>query len=69
MAHVLIPTDFSGNSLKAAQYAVQLFGIEGNTFTVLNSYMLPHGAASTMWSIDDLLAKESHEGHGRFHRN
>jgi nucleotide-binding universal stress UspA family protein len=62
MAHILIPTDFSGNSLKAAQYAVQLFGVEGNTFTVLNSYMLPRGAASTMWSIDDLLAKESHEG-------
>jgi nucleotide-binding universal stress UspA family protein len=66
MAHVLIPTDFSGNSLKAAQYAVQLFGIAGNTFTVLNSYMLPRGAASTMWSIDDLLAKESHEGVGLF---
>lgn len=62
MAHILLPTDFSGNSLKAAQYAVQLFGVEGNTFTVLNTYMLPRGAASTMWSIDDLLAKESHEG-------
>lgn len=62
MAHVLIPTDFSSNSLNAALYAVQLYGDEGNIFTILNSYMLPRGAASTMWSIDDLLAKESVEG-------
>ena len=61
MAHVLIPTDFSGNALKAAHYAIKLFA-EGNVFTVLNSYMMPRGAASTMWSIDDLLAKESREG-------
>lgn len=62
MAHILLPTDFSSNALNAARYAVQLLGTEGNTFTVLNSYMMPRGAASTMWSIDDLLAKESREG-------
>ncbi len=62
MAHVLIPTDFSGNALNAALYATQLYGADGNVFTILNSYMLPRGAASTMWSIDDLLAKESLEG-------
>ncbi len=62
MAHVLIPTDFSGNSLNAALYAIRLYGTEDNRFTVLNSYMMPRGAASTMWSIDDLLAKESREG-------
>lgn len=62
MAHILIPTDFSSNALNAALYAIHLHGAEGNTFTVLNSYMLPRGAASTMWSIDDMLAKESNEG-------
>ncbi|MBL7982349.1 MAG: universal stress protein [Flavobacteriales bacterium] len=62
MAHILLPTDFSANAMNAANYAVQLFGVEGNTFTVLNSYMLPHGAASSMWSIDGLLAKEAQEG-------
>jgi nucleotide-binding universal stress UspA family protein len=66
MAHVLIPTDFSGNALKAALFAIKLHGVEGNTFTVLNSYMMPRGAASTMWSIDDLLAKESREGTSAF---
>jgi nucleotide-binding universal stress UspA family protein len=62
MAHVLIPTDLSGNALNAAVYAIRLYGDEGNVFTVLNCYMLPRGAASTMWSIDDMLAKESLEG-------
>jgi len=62
MAKILVPTDFSSNSLNAARYAVQLYGTEGNEFIVLNSFMMPRGAASTMWSIDDLLAKEAHEG-------
>ncbi len=62
MAKVLVPTDFSSNSLNAARYAVQLYGTEGVEFIVLNSFMMPRGAASTMWSIDDLLAKEAQEG-------
>jgi nucleotide-binding universal stress UspA family protein len=61
MAHVLLPTDFSTNALNAARYAVQLFGTEGNTFTVLHSYMMPRSSASTMWSMDDLLAKEAQD--------
>lgn len=66
MAHVLIPTDFSSNSLNAAKYAVNLYGTEGNVFTILNCYMMPRGTASTMWSIDDMLAKESVEGATEF---
>lgn len=62
MAHILIPTDYSDNALRAAVYAVRLFGTEGHTYTLLNSYALPRGAASTMWSIDDLLRREAIEG-------
>jgi len=61
MAHILLPTDFSTNALNAARYAINLFGTEGNTFTVLHSYMMPRSSASTMWSMDDVLARESHE--------
>jgi nucleotide-binding universal stress UspA family protein len=61
MAHILLPTDFSTNALNAAKYAINLFGTEGNTFTVLHSYMLPHSSASTMWSIDDMMARDSRE--------
>ncbi len=66
MAHILLPTDFSENALNAALFAVQLYGDKGNVYTVLNSYMLPRGAATTMWSIDDLLAKGSVEGLDEF---
>ncbi|MBK9177153.1 MAG: universal stress protein [Flavobacteriales bacterium] len=62
MAHVLIPTDFSRNALNAALYAIRLFGPEGNRFSLLNTYMMPHGAASTMWNMDDLLAREAIAG-------
>lgn len=60
MAHILIPTDFSANALNAALYALELYGAEGNTFTVLHCYMMPSGE-STMWNIDDQMAKASKE--------
>ena len=62
MAHILLPTDFSGNALNAAKYAAMLFGTEGNTFTVLNSFMAPHAGASVLMSLDDILGRESREG-------
>jgi nucleotide-binding universal stress UspA family protein len=62
MAHILIPTDFSDNALRAAVYAVRLFGEQGHTYTLLTSYALPRGAATTMWSIDELLRREALEG-------
>lgn len=60
MAHIVIPTDFSPNALNAALYALELYGAEGNTFTVLHCYRMPSGE-STMWNIDDQLAKASKE--------
>ncbi|WKZ67559.1 MAG: universal stress protein [Flavobacteriales bacterium] len=62
MARILIPTDFSSNALSAAVYAIRLHGVEGNRFVLLNTYMMPHGAASTMWNMDDLLAREALAG-------
>jgi len=66
MARILIPTDFSSGALNAAVYAVRLFGSEGNRFVLLNTFMMPPGGASTMWNIDDLLAKESLAGLQQF---
>jgi len=60
MAHILIPTDFSPNALNAALYALELYGAEGNLFTVLNCYMMSHGE-SAMWNIDDQLVRTSME--------
>ena len=36
MALILIPTDFSPTALNAALYALELYGAEDNTFTILN---------------------------------
>lgn len=62
MARILVPTDFSSGALNAAVYAVRLFGAEGNRFVLLNTYMMPAGAASTMWNMDELLAREALNG-------
>ncbi|MFN3875590.1 MAG: universal stress protein [Flavobacteriales bacterium] len=62
MARILIPTDFSEGALQAAVFAVRLFGPEGNRIVLLNTYTMPAGTASTMWNMDELLARESLAG-------
>lgn len=38
MAHILLPTDFSDPTLEAAVFAVDLFGADGNRFTLLHAF-------------------------------
>lgn len=38
MAHILLPTDLSDQSLTAATLALDLFGADGNTFTLVHAY-------------------------------
>ncbi|MBK9148211.1 MAG: universal stress protein [Flavobacteriales bacterium] len=66
MARILIPTDFSSGALRAAAHAVRLFGPEGNRFVLLNTYMMPAGGTSTMWNMNELLARESLAGLAQF---
>lgn len=67
MAHVLIPTDLSDNALNAAVYAVNLFGTEGNTFSVLHTFVasMP-GEGSIGDQLQAELAKISQEGLAQF---
>ena len=58
MQNVLIPTDFSTNALKAAEYAITLFGNNAK-YTLLNSYEVPHSGATMLISIADILEKDS----------
>ncbi|MGW9685762.1 universal stress protein [Flagellimonas sp. 2504JD1-5] len=44
MKHILLPTDFSENALKASEYALELFKKEASTFYMLHA---DPGAAST----------------------
>lgn len=67
MAHVLIPTDLSDNALNAAVYAVNLFGTEGNTFSVLHTFVAPTpGEGSIGDELQAELAKISEEGLAQF---
>lgn len=54
MAHILIPTDFSEIALKAAAFAVDLFGASGNTFTLVHAY-------APIGSSDPLVPSLVHE--------
>lgn len=61
MAHVLIATDMSANALNAAIYAVRLFGVEGNSFTLLNTYQTPPALPDLPATSNDLAARLSTE--------
>ena len=41
MKHILLPTDFSGTSVKAAYFAMDLYGAEDARYTLLNTYLKP----------------------------
>lgn len=41
MNNILLPTDFSDTSMKAAVFALDLFGSEGMNYTLLNTYLKP----------------------------
>lgn len=41
MKKILLPTDFSDTSIKAAMFAMDLFGTEGVHYTLLNTYLKP----------------------------
>lgn len=62
MAHVLIATDMSANALNAALYAIRLFGVEGNSFTLLNTYQAPPDVPGQPAIPADLSARISIEG-------
>lgn len=61
MAHILLPTDLSTNALNAAIYAVNLFGTEENTFTLVNCYVAPHGVAGSLVDLRPHMAEVSNE--------
>ncbi len=71
MAHILLPTDFSEGSLNACAYALDLFGTDGHTYTLVHAYMDPVPGYATMVDMSSTLYAASVEGMagfvGRFH--
>ena len=58
MKKILIPTDFSANAQKAADYAICLHGKDAH-YTLVNSYEIPHSGATMLVSIADIMEKDS----------
>lgn len=59
MKKVLIPTDFSENARNAMEYAIQLSGINGYEFVLLNAFKTPNaGSGGMLVSLDEVLEKE-----------
>jgi hypothetical protein len=52
----LIPTDFSPNAQKAADYAVRLFS-DVSELVLVHTYQIPHSGANVLISVQDLLEK------------
>jgi nucleotide-binding universal stress UspA family protein len=61
MKNILIPTDFSANSRRAAEYAILLFHQNDTNLYLMNSYEMPQAGASMLISMEDILKKNSEE--------
>ncbi len=64
MAHILLPTDFSDNALRACAYAGSLFGAEDNVYTLMHAYLDAAPSISTWPGMADELYKASVTGMG-----
>lgn len=62
MARILIPTDFSDNSMHAAAYAVELFGRTGNQYILLHTFMDVSVDPYLSASFTNELMKASEDG-------
>jgi hypothetical protein len=58
---ILIPTNFSGHGIRAAEYAIELFKDAAGEFILENVYQAPKGNANTLISIHDIISREVNE--------
>ena len=66
MTRILLPTDFSDGSLNACAYALDLFGTEGTTFTLVHAYIDPIPGYAAMVDMSSTLYAASVEGLAHF---
>jgi nucleotide-binding universal stress UspA family protein len=62
MAHILLPTDFSHHALNACAYALDLYGSEGNVFTLVHSYVDPVAGYADVVEMGSAFYAASVEG-------
>jgi nucleotide-binding universal stress UspA family protein len=59
---ILLPTDFSENSVNAIKYTLRIMSSLKCDYLLLHTYQSPQAGASMVVSINELLAKGSEEG-------
>lgn len=59
MATILLPTDFSDAAFNAAKFAVDLYGAEGNKFTLVHTYLIPSYDNALLPSLGDIPKREA----------
>jgi nucleotide-binding universal stress UspA family protein len=61
MKTIIIPTDFSKNSLKAFEFANDFFTGDNFKYLVTTVYDIPRGGTSSLFSLMETLRKQAHE--------
>lgn len=61
MKTVILPTDFSKNSIHAINWALDFYKYEKANFVVLNTYKTPRTSSSSLVSLTELMHKQSLE--------
>lgn len=59
MKSIVIPTDFSENSIHAIDFAVHRLGDEDCTFTILHVYQIPQGGQSGLFYLLEEMQKQA----------
>ena len=61
MKTILIPTDFSENSMKAIEFAADFFDQKESKLIICNVYDIPMGGASRMFTLMEQLRKQAEQ--------
>ncbi len=58
---ILIPTDFSENATKAAEYALKTFADKAESFEFLHTYKLRYAGGVMTTDLEAIMSKDRHE--------
>lgn len=59
MKTIIIPTDFSENSLKAIDFVFDFFNEKENQVTICHVYDIPHGGTSGLFTLMELMREQA----------
>lgn len=66
MKTIIIPTDFSENSMKAFEFTNDFFTGDNFNYIITTVYDIPHGGTSSLFSLMEQLRKQAKEDMDRF---